>query len=199
MTCGVYEIAQRGTVRRYVGSSSNVEGRWTTHLCLLRAENHHCAFLQRVWSKYGEGCFEFRLLEECSEESLAEREQFHMDSTVKEGLLNSQPNARTCRGYRLKQETKDKIAEAARRVASDPEERRRRSERAKAQHASGSLGKSSKKTKAAQSQGLKRAWAEGKFSRTVEATRERMKVTPAEEMSRRSYQRNLFKETETNQ
>ena len=74
MTCGVYEILHDRTQRRYVGSSAEIERRWAWHRTMLRAGKHHCAFLQNVWNKYRPEEFAFKVLEECSTESLAERE-----------------------------------------------------------------------------------------------------------------------------
>lgn len=194
MTCGVYEISHTLTQRRYVGSSAEIERRWAWHRTRLRAGKHHCAFLQNTWNKYPVVGFVFRILEECTTDSLAEREQAHMDETARGKLMNSQPTARSSRGYQHGPEAKRRMSEAAKRVAQDPEERQRRSERAKAQHASGVLGSPTPETRERMSKGLKTAWVAGKFESTAQANRNR--THSPEEMSRRSYQRKMFKETE---
>lgn len=196
MTCGVYEIRHDRTQRRYVGSSAEIERRWAWHRTMLRTGKHHCDFLQNVWNKYLPEEFSFSILEECSTESLAEREQFHMDATAKGKLMNSQPTARSSRGYQHSPEAKRKMSEAAKRVAQDPEERQRRSERAKAQHASGVLGTLTPEMREKMSKGLKTAWASGKFESTAQANRDRSRATTSEEMRRRSYQRKMFAEKE---
>lgn len=192
MTCGVYEIVHIRTQRRYVGSSANMEGRWAVHRATLRAGKHHCAFLQNVWNKYPAEDFAFNILEECLAEALVEREQFHMDATAKGNLMNSQPAAWSSRGYRHRPESKRRLSEAAKRVAQDPEERRRRSERAKAQHAAGKLGRAT--WTESSDPGLE-VWKKvGKAH--AARLKELSKTVSSEEMSRRSYQRKMFQETE---
>lgn len=192
MTCGVYEIRHDRTQRRYVGSSAEIERRWAWHRTMLRTGKHHCDFLQNVWNKYLPEEFSFSILEECSTESLAEREQFHMDATAKGKLMNSQPTARSSRGYQHSPEAKRKMSEAAKRVAQDPEERQRRSERAKAQHAAGKLGRA---TWTETSDPGKEVWSQvGRLQ--TDRLRKMAAQTSSEEMSRRSYQRKMFAEKE---
>ena len=192
MTCGVYEIRHDRTQRRYVGSSAEIERRWAWHRTMLRTGKHHCDFLQNVWNKYLPEEFSFSILEECSTESLAEREQFHMDATAKGKLMNSQPTARSSRGYQHSPEAKRKMSEAAKRVAQDPEERQRRSERAKAQHAAGKLGRA---TWTETSDPGKEVWSQvGRLQ--TDRLRKMAAQTSSEEMRRRSYQRKMFQETE---
>jgi hypothetical protein len=45
-------------------------------------------FLQRAWDKYGEGDFDFRVLEECPPEHVRVREQHYMDTSDHELLYN---------------------------------------------------------------------------------------------------------------
>lgn len=192
MTCGVYEIRHDRTQRRYVGSSAEIERRWAWHRTMLRTGKHHCDFLQNVWNKYLPEEFSFSILEECSTESLAEREQFHMDATAKGKLMNSQPTARSSRGYQHSPEAKRKMSEAAKRVAQDPEERQRRSERAKAQHAAGKLGRA---TWTETSDPGKEVWSQvGRLQ--TDRLRKMAAQTSSEEMRRRSYQRKMFVEKE---
>lgn len=140
-TSGVYEILHRTTRRRYVGSSAEVEKRLYWHVVMLRKRRHHCSYLQRIWNKYGEDSFEMFLLEKCAPSKLAATEQKHMDADSRYDLVNAQPIARSCRGYRVSAATKAKMREAAIRIASEPEEKKRRSERAKRQHELGNLGR----------------------------------------------------------
>lgn len=192
MTCGVYEIRHDRTQRRYVGSSAEIERRWAWHRTMLRTGKHHCDFLQNVWNKYLPEEFSFSILEECSTESLAEREQFHMDATAKGKLMNSQPTARSSRGYQHSPEAKRKMSEAAKRVAQDPEERQRRSERAKAQHAAGKLGRA---IWTETSDPGKEVWSQvGRLQ--TDRLRKMAAQTSSEEMRRRSYQRKMFVEKE---
>jgi group I intron endonuclease len=138
--CGVYEIVHWNTMRRYVGSSSEIEKRLYYHVTMLRVGRHHCKYLQNVWDKYGESGFEFFLLEECQPDELNDREQFHMDSPSLHELMNCDPTARTVRGFKLSESTKRKMSVTAKSIGSNPEERKRRSEQARDQHASGKFG-----------------------------------------------------------
>lgn len=137
--CGIYEIRHIPSGRRYIGSAANIYNRWSTHKCHLRRGTHGSKHLQRVWSKYGEEQFKFNILHICGTDQLQDQEQRFMDSTPKGLLLNLAPQARTMRGWKMSEEQKRKISETQLRVSEDPNERRRRSERAKKQHAEGKL------------------------------------------------------------
>ena len=58
---GVYRIECVPTGRYYVGSSCDVAKRKKRHLRDLRQGNHHNAFLQRVFDKYGEESLAFKV------------------------------------------------------------------------------------------------------------------------------------------
>jgi group I intron endonuclease len=140
-SCGIYAIVHTPTGRRYIGSSCEIEKRLYYHVVMLRKGRHHCDYLQNVWNKHGEQQFGLFLLEICSIECLAEREQHYMDQTVTGLRMNSQPIAKTARGYHHSEETKEAMSLAAMEVAEQPGERERRSQRAKLQHAQGKLGR----------------------------------------------------------
>lgn len=75
MTTGIYcLVAADG--REYVGSSVRVEGRIRSHLCDVKNGSHSNALVQRA--SLG-GPFKALVLEECSPEKLAEREQHHIN------------------------------------------------------------------------------------------------------------------------
>jgi DNA adenine methylase len=59
---GIYEIANRVNGKRYIGSAAYFNKRWSQHRHQLRRGTHHCAHLQRAWTKYGESEFVFRVL-----------------------------------------------------------------------------------------------------------------------------------------
>lgn len=63
MTAGVYAIVNRVTARRYIGSSKNIEQRWSGHHSLFRCRRHVAA-LQRDWEAYGSEAFVLDVLEE---------------------------------------------------------------------------------------------------------------------------------------
>lgn len=58
----------------YIGQSSNIHRRKTSHLSYLRCKTHYNSHLQSAFDKYGECNFEFRVLEEVPEELLDVRE-----------------------------------------------------------------------------------------------------------------------------
>lgn len=91
---GIYEIVCIPTGERYIGRATKFRIRWTNHRYLLRKSKHKTSRLQEVWDKYGEGAFEFRVVETCSTEYsvLKTLEQLYLDAYRDEGkrelLLN---------------------------------------------------------------------------------------------------------------
>lgn len=110
MNSGVYFIENTNNNKIYIGSSNNVDKRMNKHLNLLRRGKHHSIILQNSWNKHGEDSFRFYLFEECRQEDLIAREQYHMDSRKPE--YNMCPTAGTRLGYRHSEETKKKISES---------------------------------------------------------------------------------------
>lgn len=75
---GIYEIFNRKTNKRYIGSSANIEKRFKTHKRQLKNGCHNNYLLQKDWEKYGEKCFSFNVIEECDVENLLEREKYYI-------------------------------------------------------------------------------------------------------------------------
>jgi predicted GIY-YIG superfamily endonuclease len=75
--CGVYAI-ETPNGNAYVGSSTNIFGRWCGHRYHLRRGTHHSERLQAAYRKH-ENALLFRIVEECSSAVLNEREQFHIN------------------------------------------------------------------------------------------------------------------------
>lgn len=121
---GVYQITCSGNSRCYIGSSKNIQSRWSHHLYLLRGGYHYNKKLQNSFSKYGEESFIIEVLLACPKEELLSCEQEYLDRLRPE--LNCSMTA-TC-------------------PESTPEVRSRRAEKAREQHRSGSLGRSSWKS-----------------------------------------------------
>lgn len=82
MTSGVYAIVNKEHGKRYIGSSCVIERRWNEHKRKLRLNRHHSPHLQNAWNKYGEGCFDFIVIQECSRENLLKYEQYYLDEEV---------------------------------------------------------------------------------------------------------------------
>ena len=72
--CGIYMIINLINGMKYVGSSNDINRRFNCHSSCLKRNKHYNKRLQRTWNKYGDTNFEFRLLEECIEEVLEQRE-----------------------------------------------------------------------------------------------------------------------------
>jgi group I intron endonuclease len=76
---GVYTItnAQNGNV--YVGSTVDLDRRWSVHKACLRKHKHYSKLLQEDWDNFGEDCFSCQLVEPCSKETLDVWEQRYID------------------------------------------------------------------------------------------------------------------------
>ena len=81
--CGIYKITNILNNKVYVGQSTDIYTRWTTHRNELNNNRHHNIYLQKSWNKYGEENFQFDILESCAEDSLDEKECYYIE------LLNS--------------------------------------------------------------------------------------------------------------
>lgn len=111
MNTGVYEIANVGNGKRYVGSAVSFSQRWNEHRSLLRRGRHHSKHLQSAWAKYGEGAFTFRPLLICAPADLLVYEQIALDALAAE--YNGARRAGSTFGMRHSEETKAKIAAKA--------------------------------------------------------------------------------------
>lgn len=78
--CGIYKITNSVNGKFYIGSSTHVMMRLSSHRTSLRAKKHQNIHLQRAFNKDGMDAFSFELLEECNEAALLEREQYFIDS-----------------------------------------------------------------------------------------------------------------------
>lgn len=86
--CGLYTITAPSG-RLYIGSAINLRDRWSKHLCDLRADKHHCAPLQRAFTKYGEAALQFAKIAFVPREDLLQREQEQIDAYPRRKLLNT--------------------------------------------------------------------------------------------------------------
>lgn len=80
MATGIYAIVHMESGRCYVGQSVCISKRWSRHRGDLRRGKHSSRHLQNCWDKYGEGAFEFLILEECEQRNLTEREKSWLES-----------------------------------------------------------------------------------------------------------------------
>ena len=113
-TTGIYAIVHLATGRKYLGSAMNVGDRWIQHQTRLTLKRHHSVALQRAWDKYGADAFAFRVLLECDPKNLLFYEQRGFDAWRPE--FNCNKTAGSMFGYRFSDESKLKMAAAARRT-----------------------------------------------------------------------------------
>lgn len=76
MGVGIYLITCKPTGKVYVGQSKNIKVRKSQHLSKLIAGQHYNSYFQNAFNKYGRDNFSFRVLENCKDEILTEREEF---------------------------------------------------------------------------------------------------------------------------
>lgn len=72
----IYIIINNINHKVYIGQTIDIKRRWHSHIYDLRNNNHINIYLQRAWNKYGENNFEFKILEEISDELLNEKEKY---------------------------------------------------------------------------------------------------------------------------
>jgi len=77
---GIYIITNLGTADTYIGSSININERWSDHLWHLKNNRHKNALLQAAYDRDGPNAFVIATLELVGEvEHLAVREQHYLD------------------------------------------------------------------------------------------------------------------------
>lgn len=149
---GVYQIRNAISGLIYIGSASNLGARKANHLSHLKSATHNNKYLQYDFTKFGEGAFEYIVIEECSVEHLEEREQFWLTSTraneVGVGYNNhaivrrrkkgrdpgkAAEHKRPLRGYTHSEETKQRISKTSRGRTKSAETLRKMSESHKGQ------------------------------------------------------------------
>jgi group I intron endonuclease len=78
MKIGIYSITFLKNNKIYIGSSSNILQRWSSHKSRFK-NNKHTPLLQNNYNKYGLENIKFDILEECSVEDLIKNEQKWFD------------------------------------------------------------------------------------------------------------------------
>ena len=77
---GIYCITNSRTGKMYIGSSKNIEYRLKRHLFELKNNKHHSSKLQQDYNRYKDkSIFEFKVIEETTEDDLLKREQYYID------------------------------------------------------------------------------------------------------------------------
>lgn len=82
MRSGIYKITNEETGKFYIGSSKDIDKRWSDHKNELRANRHCNPKLQHSWNYYGESKFSIFILEDVDplRDKLLEREQYYLDT-----------------------------------------------------------------------------------------------------------------------
>lgn len=96
MKSGIYKITNIKNGKFYIGSSKDIEFRWSEHKKHLNGDYHINKKLQNAWNFYGKENFEFTIVEIVNENDLLVREQFYLNMFkphMKEIGYNINPNA----------------------------------------------------------------------------------------------------------
>ena len=111
---GVYAIHNLKTGKRYIGSSSNLQGRFAVHKTTLKNGYHSNKFLQEDYIEFGLDAFKFIVLENCPKDKLFIIEQRYLDSykryNMNQYLYNIATDASSPKGIKRSNETKKKMS-----------------------------------------------------------------------------------------
>ncbi len=87
-TSGIYQIMHVTTGTIYIGSSVDMYSRTSYHRSSLRRGDHHSAYLQRAWNKYGEEQFRVDVVLLCDKSDLAFQERYFITNLYPEFNMN---------------------------------------------------------------------------------------------------------------
>lgn len=77
--CGIYCIKNIYRNKMYIGKSIDIDSRIRQHYSKLHNNKHHSHKLQNSWNKYPDEYFISGIIEECSFNTLDEREKYYID------------------------------------------------------------------------------------------------------------------------
>lgn len=109
---GIYKITNVVNGKIYVGSAKSYLSRISNHKFLLKRNRHFNNHLQSSWNKHGFSQFKFELIEECSFDSLQEREEFwisHFNSNKRQLGYNKRIDCKTNLGIRASDITRERL------------------------------------------------------------------------------------------
>ena len=121
--CGIYQILNKKTGKRYIGSSKNIRLRWNSHRSALRLGKHHAIMLQRSYNRHGAEAFEYSVLLYCDKNNLAMYEQALLDGFKPFGDdgYNILPSAYSMSGHKLSPDVAARKKELLRRTRASVE------------------------------------------------------------------------------
>jgi group I intron endonuclease len=125
---GIYQILNIVNGKRYIGSSSNLKKRLSSHSLSLSKNYHHNKHLQNAFLKYGIDKFEIKILLYCSIEDLIFFEQRAIDAYGLKNLYNIRIKAESNQGLKASEETRRKLSEERRTRKMSIEARKKMSE-----------------------------------------------------------------------
>lgn len=110
---GIYIIESTLSSKVYIGSSKNINKRVYAHYYFLTKNKHHSKRLQTFINKHGYSSIVVRVLEECVEDNLFDREQYWMDkyNSYIDGF-NGTPEARSHKNKKISEEHRLAISQA---------------------------------------------------------------------------------------
>jgi len=107
---GIYKITNAINGKIYIGSSSNLYNRKHHHFSKLKHNKHSNQHLQNSYNKYGKENFKFDIIKRCKIDVLLLEEQYYLDNILCD--YNKRIIAESNRGWKMSQDTKDKISKA---------------------------------------------------------------------------------------
>ena len=106
----IYSITNTQNEKKYIGQTKNIKNRWTQHRSSLNNNHHHNKHLQAAWNKYGEYSFAFKIIEECDNSDMNERERYWIEKLdSKNSGYNLDKGGRGCLGYKHTEEELQKM------------------------------------------------------------------------------------------
>lgn len=108
---GVYQIVNKITGQRYIGSSKNLYKRWKKHQSQLRLQRHENRRLQASYDLHGPAAFHYGVIVFCQEEELLDIEQDWLDAAEPEFNLAKFTDS-SGRGLKLSEYSKARISAA---------------------------------------------------------------------------------------
>jgi group I intron endonuclease len=161
MTTGVYAIRNVLNGEVYIGAAKDVVRRWRHHKRTLKQNTSHHPKLQQAWLTYGEGCFEFVMLELSTNYKDVESRYLHL-SPQYNATLNS--NGGRGKGWVMSESERAKhlgrvVSPETRRKISEAKKGSKHTEEAKRKVSEFNKGKIvSEETKLKVSQSIKAHW-----------------------------------------
>lgn len=127
---GIYKIVNKVNGKYYVGKTKNLDGRWRQHKWSLSKGIHHSYKLQDDYNLYGIECFEFEVIDYVDAAELLSVEQKYLDECSNN--VDSNYNVTySSEIVKMTDEIKKKLSRAAIKRMTDPNMRKRISEKMK--------------------------------------------------------------------